>query len=87
MREVVAGGVLQKVFRKNFTKFTEEYLCYSLFLILFKAFSPSDLQLYWRETAALVFQNQLFVDPLQNKCSLLNHKIPRKTPMLESLFK
>ena len=79
------GGVLQKSFPKNFTKFTEKYLCYSLFLILLKTFRPSGLQLYWRETPALVFQNQSLEDHLQN--SWIIHKIQRKTPMLESLFK
>ena len=81
------GGVLQKKISKNFTKFTEKYLCYNLFLILLKTVRPSGLQLYWKETPALVFQNQPFVDHLQNICSWINHKIPRKTPMLESLFK
>ena len=81
------SGVLQKRFTKHFTMFTEKYLCYSLFLILLKAFRSSGLQLYWRENPTLVFQNKLFVDSLQNTCSWIIHKIYRKTPMLESLFK
>ena len=76
-------GVLQKSFPKKFTK---KYLCYSLFLILLKSFRPSGLQLYWRDTPALVFQNQPFVDLLQNRCSWIIHKIHRKTLMLELLF-
>ena len=47
---VRTGGVLQKSFPKNFTKFTEKYMCYNLFLILFKVFGSSGVQLYWRET-------------------------------------
>ena len=80
------GGVLQKIFPKNFTKLKEKYLCYSLFLRLFKTFRPPSLQLYWRETPVLVFQSQSFVDYLQNRCSWITHKIQRKTPMLEPLF-
>ena len=130
-------GVLQKSFPKKFKK---KYLCYSLFLILLKSFRPSDFQLYWRDTPALVrssrqrcpvkngvlrnfakftgrrlcqnlfftkfaggrnkffhraplddcfcpvFQNQPFVDLLQNRCSWIIHKIQRKTLMLELLF-
>ena len=34
-----------------------------------------------------MFQNHTFVDPLQNRCSRIIHKIHRKTPVLESLFK
>ena len=75
------GGILQKSFPKNFTKFTEKYLCYSLILILLKAFKPSGLQFYWRVTPVLVFQNKLFVDPLQNRCSWIIHKIHRKTSL------
>ena len=40
------GGVLQKSFLENFSKFTEKYLCNSLFLTLLKIFMPSGLQLY-----------------------------------------
>ena len=39
------GGVLQKRFSKNFTNFTEKYLCYSLLLILLETFRPLGLQL------------------------------------------
>ena len=77
-------GALQKSFPKKFTK---KYLCYSLFLILLKSFRPSGLQLYWRDIPALVFQNQPFVDLLQNRSSCIIHKIHRKTLMLELLFK
>ena len=51
------------------------------------ASNTSRLQLYWRETPALVFQNQPFVYPLQNRCSWIIHKIHGKTSVLESLFK
>ena len=78
--------VLQKSLPKNFTKFTDNYLCLSLFLILLKTFRLSRLQLYWRETPARVSRNQLFVVPLQNRCSWIIHKIFRKTALLESLF-
>ena len=80
------GGVLQKHFPKTFTKFKVKYLCYSLFLILLRTFTPSGLQLYWKENPALVFQNEPFVDHLQNTCSSIIHKIHRKTPMFESPF-
>ena len=80
-------GVPQKIFPKNFTRFTNKCLWYSLFLMLLKTVCPSGLQLYRKETPALVYQNQPFVDHLQNICSWINHKIPRKTPMMESLFK
>ena len=69
----------KKRFPKKFTK-----KC--LFLILLKSFRPSGLQLYWRDTPALVFQNQPFVDLLQNRCSWIIHKIHRKTLTLELLF-
>ena len=36
--------------------------------------------------AALVFQNQSFIDHLQNRCSWIMHKIHSKKLMLESLF-
>ena len=37
---------------------------------------------------ALVFQKKPFIDPLQNRCSWIIHKIHRKTPVLEpSLIK
>ena len=39
------GGVLQKRFSKNFTNFTEKYLCYSLLLILLETFRSLGLQL------------------------------------------
>ena len=32
-----------------------------------------------------MFQNQPFIDPLQNRCSWIIHKIHRKKPVLESL--
>ena len=54
-------------------------LCYSLFLILLKSFRSSGLQLYWRDTPALVFQIQPFVDLLQNRCSWIIHKTHRET--------
>ena len=81
------GVVLQKRFPKNFTKFTEKCLCCRFFLLLLKTFRRSGLQLYWRETPALVFRNQLLADHLRNWCFSIIHKIQRKTPMLESLFK
>ena len=40
-----------------------------------------------KRNPALVFQEQSFVDHLQSRCSWIIHKIQRKTPMLESLFK
>ena len=40
------GGVLQNSLSKNFSKFTEKYLCDSIFLILLKVFTPSGLQLF-----------------------------------------
>ena len=76
-------GVLQKRFPKKFTK---KYLCYSLFMVLLRSFRPSGLQLYMRDTPALVFQNQPFVDLLENRCSWITHKIRRKTLILELLF-
>ena len=54
-------------------------LCYSLFLILLKSFRSSGLQLYWRDTPALVFQNQLFVDLLQNRCFWIIYKTHKET--------
>ena len=81
--EIWLLGVLQKSFPKKFTK---KYLCHGLFLILLKSFRKSGLQLYWRDTPALVFQNQPFVDLLQNRCSWIIHKIHGKTLMLELLF-
>ena len=63
------GAVLSKSLPKNFTKMKEKYLCQSLFLILLKAFRLPGLQLYLKGDPALVFQTQLFVDSLQNRCS------------------
>ena len=40
------GGVLQKSFSKNFSKFTEKYLCDSIFLTMLKVSTPSGLQLF-----------------------------------------
>ena len=54
------GSVLQKRFRKNFTKFTEKYLCYSLFGTLLKAFRLSGLQPYqkfWKIFKKIFWQN------------------------------
>ena len=76
-------GVLQKRFPKKFTK---KYLCCSLFLKLLKSFRSSGLQLYWRGTPALVFQNQPFVVLLQHRCSCIIHQIHRKTLMLALVF-
>ena len=45
MWEVIARRFLQKRFPKKLTKFTKK-LCYSLFLILFRTFRLSGLQLY-----------------------------------------
>ena len=33
-----------------------------------------------------MFQNQPLIDPLQNRCSWIIHKIHWKKPVLESLF-
>ena len=33
-----------------------------------------------------MFQKQLFIDPLQNRCSWIINKIHRKKPVSESLF-
>ena len=33
-----------------------------------------------------MFQNQPFIDPLQNSCSWIIRKIHKKKPVLESLF-
>ena len=63
------GRVLQNSFSKNFSKFTEKYLCDSIFLILLKVFTLSGLQLFYRETSSLGLQNKPFVDPLENRCS------------------
>ena len=76
-------SVLQKKFPKKFTK---KYLCYILFLILLKCFRSLGLQLYWRDTPTLVFQNQPFVDLLQNRGSWIIQKIHRKTLMFELHF-
>ena len=76
-------GVLQKSFPKKFIK---KYLCYRLFLMLLKSFRLSGLQLYWRDTPALVFQNKPFVDFLQNRCSWIIHKTHRKALLCWSYF-
>ena len=49
------GGVLQKNVSKNFTKFTEKYLCERLILTLLNTFRQSGLQLYQREIPTLMF--------------------------------
>ena len=68
-------GVLQSNFPINLSKFTEKYLCDSLFLTLLKVF-----------TASLGFQSKPFVDPLENRCFWIIYKIHRKAPEFESLF-
>ena len=62
------GGVLR--FPKYFTKFTEEYFCQSLYLILLKVFRPS--------------VRQSFTDVLQSGCSKKFHKFRRKTYVMQS---
>ena len=62
------GGVLQKSFSKNSSKFTEKNLCDSIFLTLLKVFTPSGLQLFYRKTSWLGLQNKPFLDPLENRC-------------------
>ena len=64
------GGILQNSFLKNFSEFTEKYLCDSLFLTLLKVFTPSGLQLFYRKTSSL--QSKPFLDPLENRCSSNN---------------
>ena len=59
-------GVLQNSFPKNFSTFTEKYLCDCLFLTLLKVFAPSSLQLFKRKTPSLRFQSKPFLDPLEN---------------------
>ena len=39
-------GVLQNSFPKDFSKFIEKYLCYSLFLTVLKVFTLSSFQLF-----------------------------------------
>ena len=78
MKRWLLGGVLQKNFPKNSNKFTEECLCYSLFLILLKNFRPSSSQLYWRETPVLVFQNQSLEDHLQNNWTLVKTLVKKR---------
>ena len=79
------GGVLQNSFPKNFSKFTEKYLCDSLFLTLLKVFTPSGLQLFLGTTSWLGFQGKPFVDPLEKRCSWITYKIHRKALEFESL--
>ena len=81
------GGVLQNSFPKNFSKFTEKYLCDTLFLTLLKVFTLSALQHFKRKTSSVEFQSKPFVDPLENRCSWIIYKIHRKAPVFESLFK
>ena len=76
-----------RCFLVNFAKFPStfsptEHLPWLHLLLL-----PQACNFYERETPALVFQNHPFVDPLQNRCSWIIHKIYRKTPVLKSLFK
>ena len=59
----------KKVFLKNFTKITGNYLCWSLFLIKLQA---SGLQLYWKETPAQLFSCKF----LRNFCKYLFYGTP-----------
>ena len=81
------GGVLRNSFSKNFSKFTEKYLCDRIFLTLLKDFTSSGLQLFSRKISLLGFQNKPFVDLLENRCSWTIYKIHRKATEFKSLFK
>ena len=81
------GGVLRNSFSKNFSKFTEKYLCDRIFLTLLKDFTSSGLQLFSRKISWLGFQNKPFVDLLENRCSWTIYKIHRKATEFKSLFK
>ena len=89
-----SGGVLSKDVVKNFAKFTDKHLCRSLFLMKLQA---GNLKLSEAATGDVLWKKvflkrctdvseQPFIDPLQNRCSWIIHKLHRKKPVLESLF-
>ena len=80
-------GVLSKDVLKNFAKVTDKYLCLILFFNRVPGWKPETARSsYWRCSVekggfvkgALVFQNQPFIDSLQNSCSWIIHKIHMK---------
>ena len=89
-----SGGVLSELVLKNFAKFTDKHLCSSLILNEVVGWKPetarssqctcSVKKVFLKRS--LVFQNQPFIDPLQNRCSWIIHKFHRKKSVLESLF-
>ena len=87
-------GVLSKDNLKNFTKFTEKHLWRSLFFNNFVGWKYKNVRIRTGVVLLkkvflkrrLVSRNQLFIDPLQNRCSWLIRKVHRKKPVLESLF-
>ena len=83
MWEMVARRCSAKTFSKNFSKFTEKYLCDSIFLTLLKVFTLSGLQLFYRKTSSLWLQNKPFVV----RCSWIIYKIHRKAPEFPSRFR
>ena len=68
-------GVLSEDALKSFAKFTEKHLCRSLFFHKVTGWKPKNVRIsHWRSSVKegvflkrrLVFQNQPFIDPLQN---------------------
>ena len=85
---------LSKDVLKNFAKFTDKHLCRSLFLMKLQA---GNLKLSETATGDVLWKKVFlkrctdvsehpFIDPLQNRCSWIIHKLHRKKPVLESLF-
>ena len=81
------GGVLQNSFPKNFTKSTEKIPVLETLSNTVKSVQATRLAFFLKERPpTLVFQNQPFVDPLQNRCSWIIHKIHEKISVSESPF-
>ena len=70
------GGVLQNNFPKNFSKFTEKYLCESLSNTA-KSFYAVRLATFLKKDP-LTGVSEPFVDPLENRCSWIIYKTHRK---------
>ena len=91
------GGVLSEDVLKNFAKFTEKCLCWSLFFNKVAGLKPeTDRSSHWRCSVKRgvlkkghtgVSEPAVHRSSTQNRCFWIIHKIHRKKPVLKSFFK
>ena len=91
------GGVLSEDVLKNFAKFTEKCLCWSLFFNKVAGLKPeTDRSSHWRCSVKRgvlkkghtgVSEPGVHRSSTQNRCFWIIHKIHRRKPVLKFLFK